>query len=90
MPRSQHLGWGDDDHDPFPDGIAAFNLTYAVLDNVASDDATRTRSLAASTVVNINNQDTPPAPPIRPARSSDGLRGASDAHPRATRRAAGR
>jgi hypothetical protein len=65
VPRSQHLSWGDNDHDAFPDGITGFNNVYSVLDNVEADLATRARGLSATTNVNISNADTPPAPPIR-------------------------
>jgi hypothetical protein len=65
VPRSQHLGWGDTDHDAFPDGIAGFNAGYAVLDNVESDEPSRARTLSGTTTTNINGMDTPPAPPIR-------------------------
>lgn len=65
VPRSQHLAWGDNDHDAFPDGVTGFNNVYSVLDNVEADLATRARGLSATTNVNINNADTPPAPPLR-------------------------
>ena len=63
--RSQHLGWGDNDHDAFPDGIAGFNVGYAVLDNIEAGDSSGTRALSSSTAANVSNADTPPAPPIR-------------------------
>lgn len=65
VPRSQHLGWGDNDHDAFPDGIAGFNAGYAVLDNVESAEPSRARTLSGTTTTNVNGMDTPPAPPIR-------------------------
>ncbi len=65
VPRSQHLGWGDNDHDAFPDGIAGLTDRYTVLDNIEADEPTRARSLAASTSANIGGDPTPPAPPLR-------------------------
>ncbi len=65
VPRSQHLGWGDNDHDAFPDGIAGFNNGYAVLDNVEAEDASRARTLSATTNINISNVATMSAPLLR-------------------------
>ncbi len=65
VPRSQHLGWGDNDHDAFPDGVAGFTNVYTVLDNVEVDDASRARALSATTNVNIANVATPGAPLLR-------------------------
>lgn len=63
--RSQHLLWGDDDHDAFPDGVAGFSNVYAVLDNIEADEQSRTRALTSTTNVSMNNVATPPAPLLR-------------------------
>jgi len=63
--RSQHLLWGDNDHDAFPDGVAGFGNVYAVLDNVEADEQSRARALTSSTNVSMSNVATPPAPLLR-------------------------
>jgi hypothetical protein len=59
---SEHVTWGDDDRDGFPDGIAGSNARYTLLDNFDGVDHVRSLASATSNTVTIA---TPGAPPLR-------------------------
>ena len=59
---SEHVTWGDDDRDNFPDGIAGSNSRYTLLDNFDGDDHVRSLASATSNTVTMA---TPGAPPLR-------------------------
>lgn len=57
---SEHVTWGDDDRDGFPDGIAGSNSRYTLLDNFDGDDHVRSLASATSNTVTAPTAGSPP------------------------------
>ncbi|MDQ3366938.1 MAG: hypothetical protein M3680_16065 [Myxococcota bacterium] len=63
LPASQHLTWGDQNRDGFPDAVVKAGAQYIFLENIDGED--HVRKLFNKTMGNLSGNPTPGSPAIR-------------------------